>query len=167
MIFGNTAQLAVECVLTPPRTHHMFGRVCMYVGGRQLGDFSAVVALGGPVDFFRRSLTFARQHTDEIFLNKTSAEIIPLVYGFLYENSDDSLVDQVALERRYRKFVLMPNGCESFDGEFALLVDDRHGQRFIHKWGAEIQEILLPEAYYELVISEFLSWVDGLKHFAE
>lgn len=160
MLFGDKELLAIQCELSPPHTHHLFGKVLLYAGGKELGDGSAVVVIGDLTGFFKESQTFIGQRADDSFYNKSPAEILSLAYTSLYGPNDQSLANQMASERRYRKFVIMPNGCESFDGEFAILIETTNGQQFIYRDGNDAREISLPKTYYESIIFSFCSWVE-------
>jgi hypothetical protein len=164
MIFGLPTRFAIECEIDPTITHavlgKVFGSIVIWAGGKRLGERDVTVMLTLAGDFFADSLRFQGQRRDEALDGKKATEVWTTSYGAAYGEGGASVEECLELGRRYRKFFICPGGSEAFDGEFAVLLEQPNGARFIWRdfEDKQIREVLLEPGEYESVVRAFLAW---------
>jgi hypothetical protein len=79
------------------------------------------------------------------------------VFDALYEGIDG--LDPAEAERRYRRFVLVPNGLEAFDGYVAAVFDQGDRQVIVAGTEEENHARELKVGECERVMSEVVAWL--------
>ncbi len=123
-----------------------------------LGDFLLPVLLNIPALFFKESLNYCGQRSDETFTGMEATQVWEFLDRVLDSDSYESPLNTDKLEETYRKFCICPGFSEAFDGEIAFLLEDNEGERFILKDSTSqaIKEVRLRPATYRSVVESFL-----------
>jgi len=168
-VFGSKLSFAIEAdaIEADQRQSHtgiVFGHICFWVAGQQVGDYEQTVVLGAPACILGASLVFQGERRDDAIDGKSKEEALVLIHNALYElgpvGEEKTYAECVRLRKRFEKFDICTNSSEAFDGVFAVLIDMNDGGRFIWR-GYEnrgVQEVLLAAGEYEDALRAFLSW---------
>ena len=117
MKFGNPETFAVEAIVQPIGRHIGFGQIRVLVGDLELGDFSIEhCSLHHPIEDLERLVNEAPLQWDVTFEGLTEIQIYELLNNALFMDAGQS-EEQVATDScRYRRFSLLTNSSEHFDG---------------------------------------------------
>lgn len=166
MLFGAKESFAIDCELLVGhgfRSDQPFGHVIFWAGNEKIGNQDEVTMISGLASFLRRSSGWTgRRSRADLFKKPALAvlsEIETAVFGEHYRDADDAWWGSADL----RKFVVCPNGSESFDGWLAVIVEGTNSDRLIWREDAqpaEAREATLQKSTYSSVITSFLDWLD-------
>jgi NAD-dependent DNA ligase len=161
MIFGSKNRFAIESEIVE-NVEFNFGRICFWVEGTVLGDYDTTVILNPIADFLSTTLSYEGERHDQTLLNVSPEQALSQVYSALY--GGDTSTHQAPTEEQlhsFQKLSICPNGCEAFDGELVILLEDDKGERFI--WREFTQKVVhvmqLELGEYERAVGEFLAWL--------
>jgi hypothetical protein len=162
MMFGAQSRFAIQVTIHEPADQYRFGQICIWAGSRQIGDSSQTVMLAPVIDFLAESLVYQSNRSDPRFVGMPAAEVLATVHQALYGDPDPSASPEElrSAEKYYGRFQICPNGCEAFDGERAVLIEEGPRERFIWRNFADqsVEEIYLVAGEYEATIRELLQW---------
>jgi hypothetical protein len=167
LIHGSLEAFGVECALDrrDGDGKYIFGRIRYWVKGEPLGDIDVVVLIGIVADRLRDSLQY-RGKRDAFFVHglpaqATADEMWRRTFGD--ERSHGISFRETQANRE--KFLICPNGCESFDGVFAILLEEGAGERLVWSGMNNVgtaREARLPADSFERGAREFVAWFDSL-----
>ena len=160
MIFGLKTRFAVESEVNELETEYVFGQICFWANDRRLGDYEQRVLLQPIADYLRETLDHQGQRSSELLSGLTSEQVLDRVYTALYGEVTENSGQQW---QQYQKFCICPNGCEAFDGEVAVLLEDAEGERWIWRdfFDKKVYEMRLNRDEYEATVEAFLDWLDS------
>ncbi len=164
MLFGAKNRFAVECSIDPKPSvadpEHTFGNIVLWAGGHRIGDPEATVILNLAADFFGNTLRYRGARRDEALADRAGPEMLKFLEAALFGEGGESVEDCLELESRFRKYVICPGGSESFDGEFAALVEHPSDDELLWKDFASktIHSLTLEAGEYDRIMRSFLDW---------
>lgn len=163
MIFGSKNRFAIESEIVESAEFN-FGRICFWVEGTVLGDYDTTVILDPLADFLSTTLCYEGERHDQALLDVSAEQALNQVYSSLY--GADTSTQQAPTDEQlhsYQKLSICPNGCEAFDGELVILLEDDIGERWI--WREFTQKVVhvmqLEFGEYERAVGEFLAWLEA------
>jgi hypothetical protein len=165
-IFGAREHIAVQAELEPAG-QSVVGHICLWADGMQIGSYEEAVLLGPIADFLRGTIRHRDLRIDAEFANLPPEEVLEAVKKeFSHESRGEEkpALDSRRPRKRYSRLVICPNGCEAFDGEWAVLINRDEGESFIWQdfMDKSVRELRLSPGEYDDVVRSFLGWVDPL-----
>jgi hypothetical protein len=168
MMFGVQSRFAIQVTIDKPADQYKFGQICFWAGGRQIGDYSQRVMLAPVIDFLADTLVYQSNRSGPAFVGMPAAQILAAVYQAIYGDPSPSASpeDMRSAAQEYGRFQICPNGCEAFDGERAVLmeehprVEESPRERFIWRnfTDQSVEEINLVAGEYEATVRDLLQW---------
>jgi hypothetical protein len=156
----------LESEVHHPVKNYAFGQICFWVNGKQLGNYEQMIILSPIADYLRTTLCYQGERQDETLINILPEQALNIIYSALYgdDNNVENNQDKNQQWKQYSKFCICPNGCESFDGELAVLLEDCEGEIFIWRdyYDRKVYEMRLEADEYESTVQAFLDWVNPL-----
>jgi hypothetical protein len=165
MMFGSQKRFSVQAEVHKPAGRYVFGQICFWAGSKQIGDYDQTVLLRPVADFLRATIRYQSKRSDPALSCLSPEQILDNIYKALYgDRQVGPQADSEHARARYSKFCICPNGCEAFDGELAVLMEQDTEERFIWRDFADrsVNEIRLGANEYEACVRAFLEWVDPL-----
>ncbi|TVO52664.1 hypothetical protein FHP91_17160 [Denitromonas halophila] len=163
MRFGNTSTFAIDCVheAIPNERGWVFGRMCIWAGGLQLGDFEEPSCMlnvtGGHLEGVMGRLQALEEPS---FEDLTHAQLYELLDRAIYCDDDRTPAQVAADAERYFKFDLLTNGGESFD-RFKSFIAIANGQVRIlfTELSSEPVGVCVDLAEFVATVTAFLGWL--------
>ena len=168
MLFGNKNEFAVEAIherLSDDETH-VFGRMCLWLGGEMLGDLSEPSCmLDVTAGFFESILGRFSDLSVQEFSGLSDSEAFNLLNSKIYED-DTRSADQVATDSRiYFKFDFLTNGGESFDNSKSFIVVEKGSVRVLF-YNYDVDKLFshkVPIFEFKTCINQFLAWYHSIR----
>lgn len=166
MLFGSKESFAIECEdsVSESPALQTFGSICFWIGGERVGDYDSFTSLGFHYLDLRDFLEYVDTRRDPVLDAMDPGQIMRHLYWALYDNSRDSIEEDLALASRFRKFILWPNGSEAFDYWMIALLDRPDEELLIwarHGNYDAPNQAHLKSGTFESVVRGFLLWYDG------
>lgn len=157
-MFGDPRRFAIEFEPENVASSAQWGALRIWAGDSSIGDFREVDAIGHMEWFFSDFLHDLKPDSSVDTLDARAA--MEKLYTALCRG-DGSLSEALANEKRYRRFVLAPNGMRSFDGEFVVVLGrEGDGKRVIRRTPlGDVNTIDLDNGELERVGSDFVRWL--------
>ena len=164
MLWGSRHSFGLEAEIEeidPERNDLVFGRLCLWAGGVQIGDFSQRTILSVPADFFADVMKYQNKRADDELCQHERDVVLSQVHEALYGPPTGNEEHALRLEARYRKHCLAPGGGEAFDGALAVLIECGPRERLVWRAGQDgsAHEIWLDQGVCVSVLREFLDWL--------
>ena len=160
MIFGEKQLFAVECEFTSQLERWVYGKFCVWVGGHRIGSYSEeVLDLKGTTGVLRGPVKAA----SSVVVSLSSQAFLDTVWNAVYvwnsKQSDVGYNDEDC--RKWCPYIWF-DSCEGFENVRSVIATDGGQHRIVwHILGeSSAREQFVPSAVYEVVRSEFVSWLD-------
>ena len=154
--FGDTARFAVEFEALSSDRSERWASVRLWVASMQVGDGTQIDSIGSIADKFRWFASCARSLEPDLE-GLGTGEVFAYVFDALYEGIDG--ISGAEAERRYRRFVLVPNGLASFDGYRGAVFERGNKELIVVGSGESIKVTELAVGECERVMAEFVAWL--------
>ena len=164
MLWGTRHGFGLEAEIDeidPERSDLVFGRLCLWADGTQIGDFSRHAILSVPADFFADVLKYRSNRANGELCQQERDAVLSHVHDALYGPSTGNEEQALKREARYRRYCLAPGGGEAFDGALAILIECGSRERLVWRAVQEgsAHELWLDQGACESVLREFLDWL--------
>ena len=158
MIFGDQSTFAIACDIRSNDGKYTFVMGNFWIGGERVGAPDEVMLLSALAmvleDFVERK---AERVSEAMFVAERET-----LLGDLKAMIYDGVAPGGSRHVLQRTFVLCPNGCEAFDGWFAVVVENKERrQRLVWSKSQDARsanEIVLADGTVEQVMNLFLTW---------
>ena len=165
MQFGDPSRFAIRCVHEPilNETARVFGRMCIIVGGQQLGDFNEPACMLNVTEGHLQAVLRRLSNLfDPAFDELADVALYRLLSRALYE-SDERTSEQVAADaERYFKFDFLTNGGESFDRFRSFICLSKGRVKILFADASDVPIVANVEAeYFAETVAAFLSWLSA------
>ena len=165
MIFGSKTRFAIESETHDLETEFVLGQICFWSNDRKIGDDEQRIMLAPIADYLRETLDDQGQRPSTVFTGFSPEQVLDQVDTALYGDAANLTGAQAREQwQHYKKFCICPNGCEAFDGELAVWLEDADGERWIWRdyLDRQVYETRLHSAEYETTVRAFLDWLSPL-----
>lgn len=158
MIFGDQSTFAIECDIRSNDGKYTFVMGNFWIGGERVGAPDEVMLLSALVIILQDFLERKADRVSEALFVAERQSLLNDLKAMIY----DGVAPGVGQHVLQRTFVLCPNGCEAFDGWFAVVVENwERRQRLI--WcksqdATSAKEMILEDGSVEQVMNLFLTW---------
>lgn len=128
--FGTPERIAIDVDVEPDESLRGSAYLTIWVGGTRLGATDIAEAL----DTF---LAAMKRWVDRV---------PPAPAELAGQPADAVFAASLAPEQRHEGIALSPNGCAPFDGEYAFVLQEKHGDRVVCRpYGAtQVSDVQLP-----------------------
>ncbi len=134
MIFGEKSEFAIEAYHEPISNDgtHIFGRMCCWCQGEQLGDINEPSCILGVIVGILESVIarLPQLHNSELG-SLSNFEVFNFLDHKLYEDDDRTLEQVTADSKAYGKFDFLTNGGESFDNSKSFIIAESSSVRIL------------------------------------
>lgn len=154
-LVGRPDRVAFEFMLTPVSEDHrkwLFGRLCLWAGGRRIGRYDEDCAMTVALATFPEILAHAGRRSDPGLMRRPTDEAFTVLYDAVYGN------DESRYGSRAQHFLVSSHGFDYFDGWTAFLIEDRLSGRLI--WRSPdrlLHEVIVDAGEFDTVLGEFVS----------
>lgn len=165
MLIGDKDTFAIECYHDPMpnESRRVFGRMCVWVGGKSLGDITEPSCMLNVTEGqFEGLLNRIDSIDDPALRGLRDREAYNYLNRLLYED-DERSDEQVSLDaERFAKFEFLTNGGESFDRSKSFIA--KTGDQLLVVFDDEVTGFAsgkVPRSAFKLVVKGFLGWVSS------
>ena len=164
MLIGDKETFAVECYhdAFPDQGRSIFGRMCLWLGGKRVGDIDEPACMLNVTGKHLRALLPHIDELDDPALQQLGdADAFAFLNRALYLD-DSRSSEQIAADfKRFFKFDLLTNGGESFDRTKSFILRDGDEVRILfedEQHGGFVFARVERERF-ALVVRGFLDWL--------
>jgi hypothetical protein len=162
-IIGQPGRVAIEFELRETSEDvrsWLFGKICIWAAGQRIGRHDEECALTVALTTFPFVLADAGRRRDVTLLAMPAAEAFARIHAAIYEEDspDRSYADTAKLVESFRRFEVLPNGFDAFDGWNGYLIEDRMVGRLVWRGpDGAVQEARIGAGEFDRAIDGFLS----------
>lgn len=162
-VIGQPGRIAIEFDLreTPEDMRSwLFGKVYIWAGGQRIGRHGEECALTVALTTFPFVLADAGRRRDATLMAMPATEAFARIHAAIYEEDspERSYADTAKLVESFRRFEVLPNGFDAFDGWNGYLIEDRMVGRLLwRQTGGAVHEARVGAGEFDRVIDGFLS----------
>ena len=168
MLFGHKNEFAIEAVhecLGEDDTH-VFGSMCLWVGGEMLGDLAEPSCmLGVTAGFFDSILGRISDLSSQEFSGLSDFDVYSKLDAAIYADDARTTAQVAADSKKYFKFDFLTNGGESFDNSKSFIVVDGGFVRVLF-YSFSVDRFFSHSVSifeFKTCINQFLAWYDSTR----
>jgi hypothetical protein len=157
MLVGDAERFAIELEPLTNERSERWAHIRLWVESNPVGYLDDVDAIDYIAGYFRRFLAKSRSVVPGLE-GLGPEEAFRFVFKALYGKGTG--IRGAEAERRFRGFVLAPNGMACFDGTSVAVFNLGDGQRVVSEEAGGTRVVSLAAGECERVIEEFLGWLE-------
>ena len=163
MLIGNKLNFAIECYHEPIANDnkHVFGRVCVYVGGNTLGDINEPTCILNVLEeHLVMLLEWIDSQNNEELIHLSDQDLFELLDNALYLDETGTLEEAKKDSEKYYKYDFLTNASEAFDGTKSFVISDGPNIRIMFTDISEqFHSSQIPKEVFHKVTTSFINWV--------
>lgn len=158
---GNIDRFAIQFEVTKEIDQFVYGHICYWIGGIQIGDFDSVTILSDVLLFLPTLIKFNGQREHKEFFCMEKEDVYYLLGGEAY--LDDEKYEILANEEMWARFNIKLS-LDVFSGTIIELIDNEPQSRIVFCNTDEIvKELYLSRGCVDSVLMEFYQVINDFQ----
>ena len=158
-IIGEKKIFAIQYEVVEVTNQFVYGYICYWVNGMQLGDFSSITILCDVLNFLPQIVKDNGNREHDKFFEMEKKNVCYLLGGQAYLNSKK--YEEIALEEMWARFNI-ELGLDVFNGVIIKLIDSQQKSRIVFSYHGDIYEFYLEKGIVDDVMLNFYKEIDAV-----
>lgn len=158
-IIGEKKIFAIQYEVVEVTKQFVYGYICYWVNGIQLGDFSSITILCDVLNFLPQIVKDNGNREHEKFFKMEKENVCYLLGGQAYLDSKE--YEEIALEEMWARFNIELR-LDVFNGVIIKLIDSQQKSRIVFSYDEDVYEFYLEKGIVDDVLLNFYKEIDAL-----
>lgn len=157
-IIGEKRIFAIQYETVEVTRQFVYGYICYWVNGIQIGDFSSITILCDVLNFLPQIVKDNGNREHKKFFEMEKEKVCYFLGGQAYLDSRE--YEEIALEEMWARFSI-ELGLEVFNGVIIKLIDSQQKSRIVFSYDEDVYEFYLEKGFVDDIFLNFYKEFDA------